>query len=241
MLKKTVVLGSVVAGICAAPTMAHGSYFKSGFLAGGHVGVSNGWGSFNDVFNPNQAVGDASNASGKGRKTSALLGVFGGYRHIFNEGFTLGMDVAANFLTNNELKKTLNHIQGGVDFPFIDKLTRQYAVIPSINIGKIFCGRYHAYLGLGLAISKFKHSTNIVDAAATVNSSQVRLGFVPTVGIEYAVTHNVSVFGNVSAEIYQKLSKTYDVSAQTGLPGATYKSSISPRYVNLKVGAVYRF
>lgn len=241
MFKKTLVLGSLVVSMCSMPTLAQSNFYKSGFLVGAHLGTSFGSGSFNGVFNPNQAVGNVSSVSGKSRKTNALLGVFGGYRYIFNEGLTIGGDVSANFLTSSEIKRRLIHIQGADSFPFINRLSHQYSIVPSINFGKVICNRFHAYLGLGLAISKFRQKVDVVDADASVNVSQIRLGFVPTAGIEYAVTHNVSIFGNVSYEIYKKISKNFDISAVTGLPGSVYASSVSLRYLTLKVGAVYRF
>lgn len=241
MFKKTVALGAIVTTVCATSTLAHSGLYKSGFLAGAHVGVANGWGTFNGNFNPNQLVGGQSNASGKARKTSAILGILAGYRHVLPESYTLGADISLNFLTNNELNNKLNNVIANVPFPFTNKLSKQYSVVPSVNFGKIFCGRYHAYIGLGLALTRFKQQVNNVIAQSTVSSSKIKVGFVPKVGIEYAATPHLSFVGNLSYEIYSKVNKTFDVSASTGLPGAKYSTSIKPKYINFTVGAIYRF
>lgn len=51
MLKKTATFGSLLTVImCATSTLAHGPNFKSGFLAGAHVGYSFGSGKFNSTL-----------------------------------------------------------------------------------------------------------------------------------------------------------------------------------------------
>lgn len=239
MLKKTVVLGSILTAMCAAPTLANPANFKSGFLAGGHVGASFGSGRFNSNFDTNDVNLGVSSVSGRANKTSALFGVLGGYRHVFQEGYTIGFDISANIFTNNELKKQLTH-DIGADFPFDNKLSRRFSVIPSINFGKTFCGRWHVALGLGLGVSRFHQHVYSVDFNTTGKSSTTKLGFVPSVGVEYAATQNISITGSLSYEIYKKVHKKFDTLVPE-LAGSSYTSSISPRYLTLKVGAVYRF
>lgn len=245
MLKKTAAFGSLLTVLCATSTLAHGSNFRSGFLAGAHVGISNGSGTFNSNFDTNQ-LGQAQ-ASGKARKTSALFGILGGYRHIFHDGLTAGFDISGDVYTNNELNTQIrNVIPLGVGFPFRNKLTRRYSIIPTINAGKIFCGRWHATLGLGVAISGFKQEiTNLSPVGGVIKSaaaSTTKIGFVPSLGVEYAMTQNISVVGKISYEIYGKINKKFgDQLTSPLLPGSSYTSSISPRYLNLKIGAIYRF
>lgn len=246
MLKKTVALGSLLTVISASPTLAHG-YFKSGFLAGAHVGVSRGSGTFNSNFDTNQQLLGQPSASGKAKKTSAVFGILGGYRHIFHDGFTAGFDMSGDVYADNELDTQLKHvIPVGVSFPFQNKLTRRYSVIPSINVGKIFCGSWHVALGLGVAISGFKQEvTNLSTIAGVIKStaaSMTKLGFVPSLGIEYAETQNISISGKLSYEIYRKINKKFgDQLTSPLLPGSSYTSSISPRYLTLKLGVFYRF
>lgn len=243
IMNKITTLGSILAITYTTSTIAHGSYYKPGFLAGAHVGISNGSGSFTSNFDP--VFIEAASATGKARKTSALFGILGGYRHIFSEGITVGFDISGNVYTNNELNKLVIHSYNN-PLTFTNNLSRRYSVIPSVNFGKVFCGRWHLTLGLGIAFSGFRQkitapfptASNPTRAASTVR----KLGFVPSIAVEYAATQNVSVTGNISYEIYKKISKTFN-GQSIGFPiaGSSYTSSISPRYLTLKVGAVYRF
>ncbi len=243
MLKKTAALGSVLALLSTAPTLAH-SYFKSGFLAGAHVGTSSGSGSFNSSFD--KGIGLIPTASGKVRKTSALFGILAGYRHFLQDGFSVGLDITGNIFSKNELNKQLDHIALGLTFPFKNKLSRRYSVIPTVNFGKTFCDRWYASVGFGMGISSFKQEvTNLTRFAdgsiRSPSTTFTKLGFVPSVGVEYAATQNVSIAGNISYEIYKKISKKYNSQQLTGANGSSYTSSISPRYLTLRIGAVYRF
>ena len=156
MLKKAVVLGSVITLGCVASAEAHSPYFKSGFMAGAHVGLSKGTGTFNSTYDTNNALlaQFATSATGKARETNALYGIMGGYRHLFNEGYTVGLDVSFSLMSNNDLKTRLVHTNG--TFAFDNKLSRDFNAVPSINFGKIFCNRWHVALGLGLGISRFQ-------------------------------------------------------------------------------------
>jgi hypothetical protein len=241
MLKKTVALGALLTTISSMPTLAHSSYYKSGFLAGAHVGYSFGSGTFNGIANLNVAVVPLLSASGKANKSGPLIGLLGGYRHIFNQGFTIGADVTANIFGNNELKKQLNHTFAAVTSPFINHLKRNYSIIPSINFGKVLCDRFHVALGLGLGITRFKQQVDNVNALVSVSASQTKLGFVPSLRAEYAATQNVSFTGDVSYEMYQKVKKQFGQNAIPASPGSSYTSSISPKFLTLKIGAVYRF
>lgn len=243
MRKKTVALGSLVSLLCATQVVAGGCFYKSGFLAGGHVGASFGKGTFNRSLNPNVPgfVGSGLNASASASKTSALFGVLGGYRHIFNEGITLGGDVSLNFFTNNELSKNLPLTSPGLPTAnFIHNLKRTYSVIPSIYFGKVFCDRYHVSLGLGLGVSSFKNKVANVLRGNTVSATQTKVAFVPSINGEYAATNNISLVANVSYELYQKVSNNFGQNV-TGIAGSTYNSSITPKYLTVKLGAVYRF
>jgi len=223
-----------------SPSMAH-SFYKSGFLAGAQVGVSFGKGKYNSSlnFNPIFAVNSVS-ASGSGNKTAALFGLLGGYRHLFNQDYTIGLIIEANLLTGNEIKKNLGHTSPFGTANFNNSLKKSFTVIPTVALGKVFCGRWHASLGLGLAIARFKlQATGVgTNPAFSQNANQTKIGFVPSLGVEYAATQNVSIIGNVAYEIYGKMSKTL-TSPTTQL--ITYATSVKPTYLTLKVGAVYRF
>lgn len=241
MLKKTAAFGSFLTVLCASSTLAHGPNFKSGFLAGAHVGYSFGSGKFNNTFNANPGFALApSSLSGSSKKSGALFGIFGGYRHIFNQSYTIGANLEVNIFGSNELNKQLIHTFPPLSIPVTTRFKRTFNVIPSVTLGKIFCGHYHVSLGLGLAFARFKQQViNNFNNNTNVSGSntQTKMGVVPSLGVEYAATKNVSIYGNLSYEIYSKLSKT--VSPDFG--GGSYATSIKPKYTTLKVGAVYRF
>lgn len=238
MLKKSVVYGALLATVCITPSLAH-SFYKTGFLAGAQVGASFGNGKFNSTLNANPANPiNVFPANGTGRKTSALFGVLGGYRSVFNQDMTLGLLVEANFFSTNDVTKLLSH--AGITFN--NRIKKNYSIIPTIALGKIFNGRWHASLGLGLAFTRFKQQVDTVNVnpALTANASQNKVGFVPSIGVEYASTPNVSLFGNLSYEIYGSTRKTFTNSAFIA-NNTSYTTSVKPRYVSVKIGAVYKF
>lgn len=247
MLKKNLILGSVLAATCASSIFARPSFFKSGFLAGAHIGASYGLGRFNSNFNTNSLLGVGA-ASKRTEKFSELFGILGGYRHVLHEEYTIGFDISANIFSNNEFNKKISHTFSGVTRPivFVNKLSRRLSITPSINFGKIFCGRWHVVLGFGLGVSRFyqdvANQLSVRGVFKSDESSIIKLGFVPSIGVEYAATQDISWVGNLSYEIYQKVSKKFgDRLTSPWLPGSSYKTSINPRYLTLKVGAVYRF
>ena len=249
MLKKTVtrsiILGTIVTTVCATSTLAHSGMYKSGFLAGAQIGASFGNGKFNSTLSINPALpNNSSSPSGSARKTAALFGILGGYRHIFNQDYTVAFNLEANFFANNQLSKQLA-FTNGVPNPLVNNILKKtFTVMPSVALGKIFCGRWHTSVGLGLAISRFKQEYKIlnpiINAGQTGSSTRTKVGIVPMVGVEYATTQNVSVFANVGYEFYGKLSRknTLDI---VGANPSSYSQSIKPNYWNLKLGAVYRF
>lgn len=242
MVKKSLALG-VLATSLAAPSMAQPCYFKSGFLAGAHVGVSNGSGRFNSTLTiPALNFGTVTN-SAKARKNSAMFGVIGGYRHIFHEGYTLGLDLTVNIFSNDNLNKLISATYPGraPTPPFLNVLARRLSAIPSIKLGTVLCSRWHVAVGLGLGISKFHQKMISPFPAELKRPSTTKLGFVPSLGVEYAATQNISVVGNVEYEIYKKISHTFSQQFTSPIAGSSYILSISPRYLTLRVGAVYRF
>lgn len=150
------------------------------------------------------------------------------------------MIIEANLLTANEIKKSLFHT--GTHLQFDNKVKKTFTVIPTVALGKVFCGRWHASIGLGLAISSFKQQVDTINVnpALSGNANQRKIGFVPSIGVEYAATQNVSIMGNVAYEIYGKMTKTLTNPAYAIGP-ASYTTSVTPKYLTLKVGAVYRF
>lgn len=247
MLKQTVALGSLLTLMATSATLAHGN-FRSGFLAGAHVGYSFGSGKFNSTSKLGPAVGavfvsPSSDISSSANKSGPLFGIFVGYRHLLNQSFTFGLNLEANVFGSNEFRKQLDHtftniLGASVARSYINRMKKTFNVIPSVAIGKIFCDHYHVSFGLGLAIARFKQQVER-PSILTLRSTQTKIGVVPSLGVEYAATKNVSIYGSLSYEIYSKISKLYDTNVAS--TGSTYTSSMKPRYATLKVGASYRF
>jgi len=244
MLKKTIILASMLTALGTATSMAHTGFYKSGFLAGAHVGYSFGWGTFNGIHNINVAGIPLSNVSGRAKKSGPLFGFVGGYRHLLNQGYTFGADIGVSFYGGNELKKQLNNAIvtpiNTVVTPFVNRIKRNYTIVPSLNFGRVFCGRYHVAVGLGLGIARFRQQVDNINAMLSAKASQTKFGFVPSVKGEYALSPPPSLTGDISYEIYQKVKKQFGSTA-TAFPGGSYTSSITPKYLTLKIGAIYRF
>jgi len=208
---------------------------------GAYVGFSHALGSFKNTFNPEIApLLYPESASGKARKDG---GVLGGYRHIFQNNMTLGVDVSADVYVDNALEAPVAiRFPDGTVQHTDNRVSRQYNLIPSINFGKTFLGRWHVALGLGLGISRFSSRVTVYDDETTILTSKItKASFVPSLRGEYAATQRFSLTGNISYEICKKITKNFDGRAFNPIsPDSQLKSSIAPRYVTLKIGAVYR-
>jgi hypothetical protein len=236
MLKKAVVFGSLLSSLLVNSAWAEAPNFQSGFLVGGDVGYSYGSGTFNANFKDGTPFVSPV-VSGSASSSAGLVGVIGGYRFIFNQGSTFGVDVSANYLAGNEIKKRFNQTGSLFD----NRLERDFNVVPSFSFGKIIYDQFHIALGLGLGITQFKHRVDNLEASVSVSSSQTKLGFVPSVGAEYAYTKHISFIGNVSYEMYRKVNSNFGQNVAPGVRGSGYWSAIKPKFLTPKAGIVYRF
>ena len=237
MLKKAVVFGSLFSSLLPHSALAETPNFQSGFLVGGDVGYSYGTGTFNSSFRDGMGLGAPPVVSGSASSSTGLIGIIGGYRFISNQGSTFGVDVSANYLPGNEFKKRFNQTGS----PFDNRLKREFNVIPSFSFGKIIYDQFHIALGMGLGITQLKHRVDNVLASASVSSSQTTLGFVPSVGAEYAYTKHISFIGKVSYEMYRKVNSNFGQNVAPSLPGSGYWSAIKPKFLTPKAGIIYRF
>lgn len=235
MLKKAVFFGLLVSTLGTNPTQANTSLFNSGFLLGAQVGYNYGSGSFKASFNDGGVPPIIEEASGRGRNTAALIGLIGAYRHLFTPGYTVGLEVTANYMGMNEINKRFIQVFS----PFLNRLKRTYNVIPSVALGAIVSDNVLVSLGLGLGISRFHLLVDNIDGGQRAQSSGTKVGCAPSVGVEYATTHKFSLIANATYEIYQKISKTFD--SRIAYPGTSYKSAISPKYLTVKAGFVFKF
>jgi len=237
MFKKAVLFGLLVTCFAINPVAASNCQFDSGFFAGGNLGYTYGSGSFNATFYSPFPVSTTNSDSGSGKSSAGLIGVVGGYREVFMPGYTLGLEVAGNYIGMNEIHKQFILINS----PFMNRLKRTYNAVPSVVLGAILNNRWLATFGLGLGISRFHLFVDNRIAGVTAKASSTKLAFVPSLGVEYATSQNISLTGNVSYEIYQKIRNVYNSTVVPRLPGSNYTASISPNYFTVKAGFVFKF
>ena len=167
-----------------------------------------------------------------------FIGTVGGYRHIFGQGSTFGIDVSVNDVLGYDFKRRLNNQRNAL---FDTSLKRELNVLPSFSIGRVINDQFHVTLGLGVGMTpsnqRADNSLGKVPAAA----SQTTLNFVPSVGAEYAYTKHLSFIGNVSYETNRKGNTHLAQNAAPAVPGSSYWSAIKPKFLRPKAGIVYRF
>lgn len=237
MFKKAILFGILLSSLGTYPIEGTNCQFKTGFFAGGNVGYNYGNGSFNATFYSPFPVSTTNSDSGSGKSSSALIGVVGGYREVFMPGYTLGLEVTGNYIGMNEIHKQFILINS----PFMNRLKRTYNAVPSVVLGAILNNRWLATFGLGLGISRFHLFVDNRAGGVTAKASSTNLAFVPSLGVEYATSHNISLTGNVSYEIYQKVRNVFNSKVAPTLPGSNYTASISPKYLTVKAGFVFKF
>lgn len=214
------------------------AYYTSGFLLGVHGGVNRVTGNFKAIFNDGLNFDNSIQpASGCAHRPMGFFGGLLGYRYVFQNGFTLGIDVTGNYTASNELGATLFHAFATIR----NRLKKKYAIIPSIKMGGIIFDRYHVYGGLGLAISRFTLSIDNIDAPEFFSSkSFTKVGIVPSIGVEHAFTPWLYLSGELSYEAYKEVETMFGSEFAQGLPQATYNSKIRPRVFAARLGLVLK-
>lgn len=228
-------LTAILLGAPSGANAFESTYYKSGVTAGIHGGASYMWGRVKSTFNPNLGLAPLP-AAGSANKTTGFGGGLVGYRYFLNQGVSLGADVTVNYYGNNDLNKRLNH---GLNV-FDVKVSRTFSVTPSFVLGRVFNERFHANLGLGLGISRFEQKVRNVTPNLSVKGSKTQLGFVPSLGLEYAITQKWAVTGNVSYEYYGRVKRSFNQGIST-VNGATYNTSINPNIATGRLGVIYKF
>jgi opacity protein-like surface antigen len=237
MLKKILTL-SAISMLAANTAQAEHGFYKSGFQLGAHLGGSFGKGKFDTVYQDN--AGDPLlPSSATAKKSSSLAGLSGGYMRVFHNGVTLGANVVVNMLFNQKMTANLTHSNIEV---FRNSVKRNYSIMPSINLGKVFAGRYHAYLGLGASISRFEIEVfNCVDNKSTAKSSKTKVAFVPSVGLDYALNQHIALSANVSYEIFSNINHRFKGDLLPLFPTGHYDTRIKPKFITTRFGVTYKF
>ncbi|MGV8948740.1 MAG: hypothetical protein ACOH2E_05165 [Candidatus Paracaedibacter sp.] len=236
MTKKTVVLGALYASLLIASSLAGTPTLQSGFLRGGET---------SEMISGSLKDGSSSSlpaiASGSTSNSAGLIGAVGGYRFVFKQGSTVGVDVSANCLSGNVLGHEFRKRFNQTNPLFDNRLKREVNLVPSLSFGKLVYDQLHIALGLGLGIAQFKHRVDTIPASSSASSSQTSLGFVPSVGAEYNYTKQISFIGNVSYERYRNAGSNFGPNASPGASGSNYWSAIKPKFLTPKAGIIYRF
>lgn len=236
MIKKHFLYASFVLA-AATSAQACSDYYKPSFLAGFHLGYSHMRGKFNSVFDDGLGAPSPFSASADARQSKALAGIFAGYQYVFENGLTLGADATLNYNGNQQLSKELQH---GVGQPFRNTLSRQFSMIPALTVGYVFDRHFHAFLSLGLAVSKFTAEVHNVVGNVVAKSAVTRIGFAPSVTLEYAFSRNFSMVGSVGYEGYKKVTPSFGSAIAPTLPRSSYNGSIKPHFMTAKVGFIFK-
>ena len=236
-MKKIISLGFALFCFGTSSILAENCQIKTGFTAGAQVGYIHSTGTFNSNFYTPFPIDTSAFVSGTNSNSSALFGVIGGYREVFMPGYTLGIDVSANYVGLNDIRKQFVQISS----TFINQLKRTYNIIPNLTLGTFLSNRFLATLSIGMGVSRFHLFVDNRAGGVTVRASSTRVSFAPSLGFEYATSGNISLIGSATYEIYSRVKNVYNSRVAPALQGSNYTTSISPRYLTLKGGFVFKF
>ena len=246
--------------VCLAVVLGCASTCVSA-VTGSYVGVVGGFNhTKTDVSNVLDYQGILNNldqtVKADNSKSGASFAGLVGYTYDFGGDFFAGLevqfgkntgDVKSNknlvipngvFLTSGQIATTVKH---------------SFGVSPLIVLGYKFTESFSGALKIGANISRFSTRTNysanvgnVIQYQTADSRKTTQTGFVAGVSGEYAVTDSVSI---VAEGLYTQFgSKKSNLTNPTAFPGAapqiaqsTHTSSIKPRFITARVGAIYRF
>jgi len=244
---KKVIKGLILASLLLGNTQlsADGVSYKSGVYAGALFGYSR----MQTDFKSSYDVGGAGPAFSGREAPKAFQGnvtgsLFLGYRYLIQSIF-LGVDCDLA-LYNNSTSKDYSFSTPGAPTPFGARLQRHFSVTPSAVMGVTFLDNWNAFLKLGLGISQFTLKVlNLTAPARHYTKTKTLFGFVPTLGVEYAVTQAISVLGSVTYEWYPSIKRS--VSGDELLPGVgaagwtvEHGVSVKPRVFSVRMGVLFK-
>lgn len=223
---------------CASATA--NSYYKTGFVLGTGLGYSHlSAKTTNNLFFNADNVENGSFKKST-RSNGFVADVFAGYRFLLNERFVAGLNITFTKDTNI-LKNT--HFLPTFRSESTIKFYRQFSVTPELTTGYILAKQWMAYLKLGLSISRFKLDNKLIGTTATIASDKTvtKVGFKPTLGLEYAMNNKASVFTDVSYEYIKPIKEKLSNPTGTVDSGSTHNIKVRPHYFTAKVGVLYKF
>ncbi len=217
------------------------SYYKTGAVLGTGLGYSHLSSKTTDTL----FFDGVPQSSGTFKKTPTSNGfvadLIAGYRFAFNKCFVAGVNVV--------LTKDTNRLKSIIDIPnagatSTTKLYRQFSVTPEIMGGYVFAQQWMAYLKLGLSISRFKLDNKVIgESTVSTNKIVTKVGFKPTLGVEYAMNSKASVFTDVSYEYIPSIKKSLENPSDPNTLALTdtHDVKVRPHYFTAKIGVMYKF
>jgi opacity protein-like surface antigen len=213
--------------------------YHTGFYGGALIGWSRMDASIKDHFQTTDPVLLSSTLSKKKHSDSVIGELQVGWRYLFRNNFTTGIEVAGT-VDDSSIKARLTHL-GGPDAQI--KYKRQYAAIPSLTFGKVFCCNWHGFIKLGVGLSRFKTKfTNLDVGGPSFTKKKTKAGFVPALGLEYAFNQHVSFIGTAAYEWYERVNSGF-INTVPPVPAGAFsndKVKVKTRFFNLKVGALFK-
>ena len=173
---------------------------------------------------------------------SGILGeaLIGG-RYVWDNQIITGIEVGF-LIDSNRLRHNFAYPNPPDVTPFASQFKRKYAITPSFILGYAFCPRWNAFLKLGMSFSQFKIRVDNVLDQLTFKNTKRKTGFMPGIGVEYAMNCAVSFQGTVSYEHYSKIKKTFQpVLTNSIVADAFYTARVkSPQYYTAKLGVLIK-
>jgi opacity protein-like surface antigen len=206
-------------------------YLRTGFYGGVQGGYQYVHTKFTGSFNipAGRLVLPYSASSGK---NGFIGGVFFGGRYVFDNCWVAALELAG-VIDMGEPKHYISFARGLRNFRL--KSERQYGIIPTLLVGRIFMNRFLGYFKAGPAFTRFSTTVWDVEANLWRRHREVQTGFAPAIGLEYAVTSSMSARLEVGAEFYGKERHTYPLQFNTSITGTT-----KTHMYNAQVGVVIK-
>lgn len=226
-LKKSLLaLSLLVASSSLHAADSSGKHFRSGFYLGAMEGLSAGQAKMSESYKPDPrdvgaGVAANFNATKSISRASFVSEILVGGRHLFDNGFFPGFEVAASF-ANHKFENdfnfvdptfTLNPLDPVGAFTFKAATKRRYSIVPSVVLGWTISNQFNLFAKLGMGITKY--DTRILndsnDGGAGTNPNFLRgstgktyYSFVPALGLEYSFSRHISFVASVSYEVGSK-------------------------------------
>ena len=248
VIKKVFSVAVLATGIIS---IAGASNLKTGYYVGlnGSYSYANHscLGDLDIVGNDNLTVKPESQKENQ-KKTILTLGMSGGYRHIYSNGFVMGFN--ADFAIDRGSVRTIAKyddiaVSGLPHFSLRveTRVSKVFQVSPALIFGKVINNKCMLFTELGVNISKFNlESRRILGVVGNFSDktapSTTSIGYKGGLGIEYAVNNRMSVVGMASYEWHNTVKVSIGELIEN-YPGK-HHVGFKPQYINTSLGVRYK-